>query len=224
MGPMSMPSDEHDEFSLLPLDFMPSMSQPSAQGSWRPPANTGSPSSWLSPQDGGMSPGRSSMPHANSAPSLGLLHRQAPPSPTMNSPVVPPMDLRANNPSARHSQAMSGGSHWGPAPHHQQQPASRMGNDADMPDYEERLQDIMHQSNAALSMPMPMNMQGMPKESSLGPSTNGMSSSNTMDVRPSPSPDLLPLEHPCHHPDSAVASDGAPSTRYRACAAALRPP
>lgn len=99
-----------------------------------------------------------------------------------------------------------------------------MGNDADMPDYEERLQDIMHQSNAALSMPMPMNMQGMPKESSLGPSTNGMSSSNTMDVRPSPSPDLLPLEHPCHHPDSAVASDGAPSTRYRACAAALRPP
>lgn len=129
------------------------------------------------------------MPHANSAPSLGLLHRAAPPSPTMNTPAVPPMDLRANNPVPRHSQAISG-SHWGPPPHHPPQPAARMGNDADMPGYEERLQDIMHQSNAAMAIPM--NMQSMPKEPSVGPSTNGMSSSNTMDVRPPSS-----LAHTC---------------------------
>lgn len=149
-----------DDQDFMASEFFSSAPQPqmgSAHGgmpnaltaspSWGGPATQPEPN-WFGPADNTLPQGgRGAMPHAVSAPSLGMLQPQQPTqsAPNMGTPPI----MRS---PASHSQghvAMSGAP-W-QSSNQSTQSAPPPNDDANL---EERLKEIMNQSNAAMSTPV----------------------------------------------------------------------
>jgi hypothetical protein len=155
LGPVSMHTDDQD---FVSPDFFSSGATQQHMGvgldlnappSWGGAAAQPDPNWFGAGPDTLLSGGRSDMPHTLSAPSLGMLQQQ---KPSQSAQVMGGPPIMRTPGVGSHSQthmAMSGAP-WA-SPNRSTQSAPPMNNDDDL---EERLKEIMNQSNAAMSSPV----------------------------------------------------------------------
>lgn len=179
IGPGAMHTDDQD---FVPPEFFSSAPQQQMGGpshgmqnlssltqspSWGGPA-TQPEQNWFGPGDNTLPQGgRGAMPHAVSAPSLGMLQQQQPThsAPSMGAPPI----MRS---PVSHSQShIMSAAPW-QSPNHSTQSAPPPNNGGG--DLEERLKEIMNQSNAAMSTPVNFHaMSGQVSMDSTGGTRDG---------------------------------------------------